>query len=177
MALKKLGGVSQARVMELSQYCLDENAVLLHSPTMAHYYDAEGEPCDENYVKLSPTSVREDRMAAMVVVPKELQHDICYLNHYSKHAGHPQWGDMVARIRAAGYTWSGIKASCKRMCDQCKVCFQATRARSHQRGLFTSRRYRRPFEAISWDFQVLGVASENNPVSYTHLTLPTILRV
>jgi len=162
MALKKLGGVSQARIMELSQYCLDESAVLLHSPTMAHYYDAEGEPCDENYAKLSPTSVQEDRLAAMVVVPKELQHDICYLNHYSKHAGHPQWGDMVARIRAAGYTWSGIKASCKRMCDQCKVCFQATRARSHQRGLFTSRRYRRPFEAISWDFQVLGVASENN---------------
>jgi hypothetical protein len=106
MALKKLGGVSQARIMELSQYCLDENAVLLHSPTMARYYDAEGEPCDENYAKLSSTSVQEDRMAAVVVVPKELQHDICYLNHYSKHAGHPRWSDMVSRTREAGYTWS-----------------------------------------------------------------------
>jgi hypothetical protein len=119
--LKKLGGVSQARIMELSQYCLDENAVLLHFPTMAHYYDGGGEPCDESYAKLSPTSVREDRMSAMVVVPKELQHDICYLNHYPKHAAHPRWSNMVIRTREAGAT-SGIKASCKRLCVTSARC-------------------------------------------------------
>ena len=67
------------------------------------------------------------------------------------------------------YTWRGMKTSCSQMCSRCRVCYRATRTKTYNAGLFTSRRFRRPFEAVSWDFQNLGTASEQG--KYGLLTL------
>jgi hypothetical protein len=162
--LRRLG-IDQARIMSLYQYSINEEGVLLHAPTRPHYYNKDGLSCDEEYNVLPATVVREQQVDDMVVVPKVLQQTICYLHHYSAHAAHPQWHDMVSRVQEAGYTWRGIKTTCMQMCRRCKICFRASRDRSRQAGLFTSRRFRRPFEAVSWDFQELGTGSVNGKKS------------
>ena len=137
----------------------------MHAPTLPHYY-VKGEPCDSKGKPLSATEAAEQRMESMWVLPKALQQDICYLHHYSKGAAHPQWYDLVTQINEAGYTWRGMKTSCSQMCSRCKVCYRATRTKTYNAGLFTSRRFRRPFEAVSWDFQNLGTASEQGKCAH-----------
>ena len=154
-------GIDEKRICELSQYTLDENQVLRYSPALAHYYNSEGLPCDADGALIAPTTVTEDRERAMIVVPKVLQHAVMYLHHYPRLAAHPGWADMLKRIQHAGYTWNGLQTSCKQMCRQCRVCFNATRTQQHKQGLYTSRRYKRPFEALSWDYMEFGHASDS----------------
>jgi hypothetical protein len=141
----------------LSQYSFGEGGVLMHAPTLPHYY-IKGEPaCDAKGKPLSATEAAEQRMMESIwVLPKALQQDICYLHHYSRGAAHPQWYDLVTQINEAGYTWRGMKTSCSQMCSRCRVCYRATRTKTYNAGLFTSHRFRRPFEAVSWDFPELG---------------------
>ena len=158
-------GVDQARIKMLAQYSFDQDGLLLHAPTKPHYYNGDGRPCDGEGKELPPTEATAQQVDDMVVVPKVLQQNVCYLHHYNRLSAHPQWYDMVSRIEEAGYTWRGIKTSCSQMCKRCKICFRASRDRSKNAGLFTSRRYRRPFESISWDFQELGTGSVNGKKS------------
>jgi hypothetical protein len=68
---------------------------------------------------------------------------------------------MLKRIQRAGYTWNGLQTSCKQMCRQCRVCFNATRTQQHKQGLYTSRRHKRPFEALSWGYMEFRHASDS----------------
>jgi hypothetical protein len=97
-------GYDAARIMMLSQYSFGEGGVLMHAPTLPHYY-IKGEPCDSKGKPLSSTEAAEQRMESMWVLPKSLQQDICYLHHYaySRGAAHPQWYDLVTQINEAGY--------------------------------------------------------------------------
>ena len=154
-------GVDAARIMALSQYSFDEMTdVLMHAPTLPHYY-VKGVPCDDRGKPLSATETREQRMESMIVLPKVLQQDVCYLHHYSRGCAHPQWYDLVKQINEAGYTWRGMKTTCMQLCGRCRVCYRATRTKTYNSGLFTARRFRRPFEAVSWDFQNLGTSSDS----------------
>ena len=93
-------GYDAARIMMLSQYSFGEGGVLMHAPTLPHYY-IKGEPCDSKGKPLSSTEAAEQRMESMWVLPKSLQQDICYLHHYSRGAAHPQWYDLVTQINGA----------------------------------------------------------------------------
>jgi hypothetical protein len=80
-------GIDAARIMALSQYSFDEmTGVLMHAPTLPHYY-VKGVPCDDRGKPLSATETREQRMESMVVLPKALQQDVCYLHRYSRDSG------------------------------------------------------------------------------------------
>jgi hypothetical protein len=104
-------GVDAARIMALSQYHFDERAgVLMHAPTLPHYY-VKGVPCDDRGKPLPATETREQRMESVVVLPKALQQDVCYLHHHSSGCAHPQWCGLVEQINEAGYTWRGTKTT------------------------------------------------------------------
>jgi hypothetical protein len=73
--------IDTARIMTLSQYSFDKmTCVLMHAPTLPHYY-VKGVPCDDRGKPLSAAETREQRMESMVVLPKVLQQDVCYLYH------------------------------------------------------------------------------------------------
>jgi hypothetical protein len=54
-----------------------------------------------------------------------------------------------------------MKTTCMQLCGRCRVCYRATRTKTYNSGLFTARKFRRPFEAVSWDFQNLGTSSDS----------------
>ena len=62
-------------------------------------------------------------------------------------------------MQAAGYTWKGLGNSCKQTTKRCMECMKAKRPHSKAAGLLSSRRYKRPFDSLSWDMQDLGKAA------------------
>jgi hypothetical protein len=90
------------------------------------------------------------------VVPKELRDGILYIHQLAAHAS---WVDMESMIHEAGYTWKGLGNSCKQTTKRCMDCLKAKRPHSKAAGLLSSRRYRCPFDSLSWDMQDLGKAS------------------
>ena len=100
-----------------------------------------------------------DRTASRVVVPKDLRDGILFIHHHSRMASHASWVDMVDSVQAAGYTWKGLGNSCKQTTKRCMECMKAKRPHSKAAGLLSSRRYKRPFDSLSWDMQDLGKAA------------------
>jgi hypothetical protein len=88
-----------------------------------------------------------------------LRDGILYIHPHSQLAAHASWVDMESMIHEAGYTWKGLGNSCKQTTKRCMDCLKAKRPHSKAAGLLSSRRYRCPFDSLSWDMQDLGKAA------------------
>jgi hypothetical protein len=157
-------GIDEKRICELSQYTLDENQVLRYSPALAHYYyNSEGLPCDANGALIAPTTVTENRERAMIVVPKVRATACSHISAPLPTPGSPSRMGRHAQThstcglhmeRTANTVHTNVQAVQR-------VCFNATRTKQHKQGLYTSRRYKRPFEALSWDYMEFGQVSDS----------------
>ena len=151
-ALKTIG-VSEERTRYLQLHEVDSDGLLRCSDVVVHVY---GDADEEERVG---ENANFDVTTSRVVVPKELRDGILYIHHHSQLAAHASWVDMESMIHEAGYTWKGLGNSCKQTTRRCMDCLKAKRPHSKAAGLLSSRRYRCPFDSLSWDMQDLGKAS------------------
>ena len=150
-ALKK-EGISQERMRYLQLHAVDPDGLLRRADVVVNKYGGHEDTTDDDHeLELTP---------GRVVVPRELRAAMLYLHHHSRLACHAAWVDMVASIQEAGYTWRGLGNSCKQATKRCMQCMRALRPHSKAAGLLSSRRYRCPFDSLSWDLQDLGKAAE-----------------